>query len=90
VIAGRPQEAVCAGGGDRQTPCGFVLFIPSPDTRQQLTMTGVAGAEKIKDSTLDCMASPTSKALRESRPRRLMSLALPVTTQFDNIVVPVQ
>jgi len=29
---------------------------------QQLTMTGVAGAEEIKNSTLDCMASPTSKA----------------------------
>jgi len=25
-------------------------------------MTGVAGAEEIKDSTLDCMALPTSKA----------------------------
>jgi len=51
-------------------------------------MTGVAGAEEIKDSTLDCMASPTSKAFRESRPRRLMSLVLPITTQVDNIVVP--
>jgi len=49
-------------------------------------MTGVAGAEEIKDSTLDCMASQTSKA----RPRRLMSLALPIMTQFDNIVVLVQ
>ena len=57
---------------------------------QQLTMTGVAGAEKTKDSTLDCMASPTSKAFPESRPCRLMSLVLPVTTQFDNIVVLVQ
>jgi len=50
-------------------------------------MTGVAGAEDIKDITLDCMASSTSKAFRESRPRRLMSLALPVTTQVNNIVV---
>jgi len=47
--------------------------------RLQLTMTSFAGAEEIKDSTLDCMASPTSKAFPESRPRRL-SLALPVTT----------
>jgi len=31
---------------------------------QQLTMTGVAGAEEIKDSTLDCVASSTSKAFR--------------------------
>ena len=53
-------------------------------------MTGVAGAEEIKDSTFDCLASPTSKAFRESRPRRLMSLALPVTTQVNNIVLLVQ
>jgi len=53
-------------------------------------MTGVAGAEEIKDSTLDCMASPTSKAFPESRPCRVMSLALPVMTQFGNIVVLVQ
>ena len=53
-------------------------------------MTGVAGAEEIKDSTLDCMALPTSKVFPESHPHRLMSLALPVTTQFDNIVVLVQ
>jgi len=53
-------------------------------------MTGIAGANEIKDSTLDCMASPTSKAFPESRPHRLMSLALPVTTQFDNIVILVQ
>ena len=53
-------------------------------------MTGVAGADEIKDSMLDCMASPTSKAFPESRPHRLMSLALPVTTQFDNIVILVQ
>jgi len=52
-------------------------------------MTGVARAEEIKDSTLDCLASPTSKACK-SRPRRLMSLALPVTTQVNNIVVLVQ
>jgi len=58
--------------------------------RQQFTMTGVAGAEEIKDSTLDCMALPTSKVFPESHPHRLMSLALPVTTQFDNIVVLVQ
>ena len=51
-------------------------------------MTGVV--EEIKDSTLDCMASPTSEAFPESRPRRLMSLALPVMTQFDNIMVLVQ
>jgi len=54
-------------------------------------MIGVAGAEEIKDSTLDCMASSTSKAFPESRPRRLqMSLALHVTTQRDNIIVLVQ
>jgi len=53
-------------------------------------MTGIAGAEEIKDSTLDCMSSPTSKVFIESRPRRLMSLVLPVTTQFDNIVVLLQ
>jgi len=53
-------------------------------------MTGVAAAEEIKDNTLDCLASPTSKAFHESRQRRLMSLALPVTTQFDNIVILVQ
>jgi len=51
-------------------------------------MTGIAGAEEIKDSMLDCIASPTSKAFSESRPRRLMSLPLPVMTQFDNVVVP--
>jgi len=33
-------------------------------------MIGVAGAEEIKDSALDCMASPASKAFNESRPRR--------------------
>jgi len=36
--------------------------------------------QEIKDSTLDRMASPASKAFNESRPRRLrhlMSLALP-------------
>jgi len=32
--------------------------------RQQLMMTGVVGAEEIKDSKLDCVASPTSKAFR--------------------------
>jgi len=53
-------------------------------------MTSVAGAKEIKDSMLDCMASPTSKAFLESHPHRLMSLALPVTTQFDNIIVLVQ
>jgi len=53
-------------------------------------MTGIAGTEEIKDSTLDCMASPTYKAFPESRPHRLISLALPVTTQFNNIVVLVQ
>jgi len=37
-----------------------------------------AGAEQIKDSTLDCMASPASKAFNESRLRHLMSLALPL------------
>jgi len=40
-----------------------------------------AGAEEIKDSTLDSTASPASKTFNESRPRRLrhlMSLALPV------------
>jgi len=66
------------------------LFYIESLPHQQLTMTGVAGAEEIKDSTLACMASPTSKAFPESRPRHLMSLALPVTTQFDNIVVLVQ
>jgi len=34
------------------------------------------GAEEIKGSTTDCTASPASKAFNESRPRRLMSLAL--------------
>jgi len=53
-------------------------------------MIGVAGTEEIKDSMLDCMVSPTSKACPKSRSCRLMSLALPVTTQFDNIVVLVQ
>jgi len=53
-------------------------------------MTSVAGAEEIKDSTPDCMASQTSKAFLESRPRHLMSLALPIMTQFDNIVILVQ
>jgi len=42
-------------------------------------MTGVAGAEEIEDSTLDHKASPDSKAFNESRPRRLMSLVLPVS-----------
>ena len=51
-------------------------------------MTGIAGAEEIRGSMLDCMASPTSKAFNvESRQHRLMSLALHITTQFDNIVV---
>jgi len=53
-------------------------------------MTGIAGAEEIKDSTLDCMVSPTYKAFPESRPHRLISLALPITAQFNNIVVLVQ
>jgi len=35
--------------------------------RQQLTMTGVAGAEEIKDSTLDCLASPTSHSASLAR-----------------------
>jgi len=34
--------------------------------------TGIAGAEEIKDSMLDCIRS-----IPKSRPRRLMSLALP-------------
>jgi len=37
-----------------------------------------AGEEEIKDSMLDRMASPASKAFSECRPRRLMSLVLPV------------
>jgi len=40
-----------------------------------------AEIEDIKDSTLDCMASPASKAFNESCPRRLhrpVSLALPI------------
>jgi len=53
-------------------------------------MTDVAGAEEIKDSMLDCLASPTSKVFRECGLRRLMSLALPVTTEVNNIVVLVQ
>jgi len=36
--------------------------------------------EDIKGSTLDCTASPASKAFNESRPRHLMSLALPVSS----------
>jgi len=51
--------------------------------RQQLKMTDVAGVEEIKDSMLDCVVSPTSKAFPESRLRRLISLALSITTQFD-------
>ena len=42
-----------------------------------------AGAEEIKDSTLDRMASPGSKAFNESRlhrPRHLMSLVIPIRT----------
>jgi len=37
-----------------------------------------------------CMVYPITKAFRKSRPRCLMSLALPVTTKYDNIVVLVQ
>jgi len=36
-----------------------------------------ARMEDIKDSTLDYTTSPASKAVNESRSRRLMSLALP-------------
>ena len=42
-----------------------------------------AGVEEIKDSALDCTASPTSKAFNESHLRclcHLMSLALPTIT----------
>jgi len=39
-----------------------------------------AGTEEIKDSTLERTASPASKAFNESRPRHLMSLALPFST----------
>jgi len=47
----------------------------------------VAGAEEIKDSTLNRTASPASKALPESRPRRLMSLALPcVATDTHSLI----
>jgi len=38
--------------------------------------------EDIKDSMLDCTALPASKAFNESRPRRLMSLALPLTSIY--------
>ena len=37
-----------------------------------------AGAEEIKDSTLDSTASPASKTFNESHLRHLMSLALTV------------
>ena len=51
----------------------------SPDSQhQQLTMTSIAEAEEIKDSTLDCMMSPAFKTFPESRPHCLMSLAFPV------------
>jgi len=50
-------------------------------------MTSVPGEEEIKENTHDCMVSPTSKGFPESRPHHLMSLALPVKTQLDNIVV---
>ena len=46
-------------------------------------MAGVAGAEGHRQYA-DCMASPASKAIPESRPRRLMSLALP---QADALTV---
>jgi len=55
--------------------------------RQQLTTAGVARAEEIKGSTLDCMASPACKVFSEScprhthRPRRLMYLALPLKSK---------
>ena len=57
---------------------GIVQFFTESMPHQQLTMTGIAGAEEIKDSTLDCMEFPTSNAFPESHPHRLMSLALPV------------
>jgi len=41
----------------------IVQFYTESLSRQQLTITGVARAEEIKDSTLDCVASSTSKAL---------------------------
>jgi len=69
---------------------GIVIFYMASLPCQQLTMTGVAGAKVIKDSTLDWMALPTTTAFPESRLRCLMSLALPNTTQFDNIAVHVQ
>jgi len=67
----------------RSSP-GFSVGVSSvqlntcPDSaRQQLMMNGVARAEEIKDGTLDCMASPASKAFPDSHPRRMMSLVLP-------------
>ena len=52
----------------------------SPDLpRQQLTITGVAGAEEIEDGMLDCMASPASKSFNKSRPHSLISIVLPTT-----------
>ena len=59
------------------------IFRLAATQRQQLMMTDVAGAEEVKDSTLDCMASTASKAFSEFRPRRprhLMSLVLPSIT----------
>jgi len=47
-------------------------------------MTGVAGAEEIKDSTLDCMATPATTAFPESHPhclRRPIYLAFPLKSK---------
>ena len=44
-----------------------------------------AGTEEIKDSTLERTASPASKAFNESRPRHLMSLALPVFFGYGTV-----
>jgi len=60
-----------------------------PRPSQQLTITGVAGAEAIEDTMLDCTTSLASKAFNESRPRclrRLMSLVLPATLAVDAVM----
>jgi len=44
---------------------------------QQLTITSIVGVEEIKDSMLDCMASPASKAFPGSRLHCLMFFVLP-------------
>ena len=69
--------------------CSYSQLDKQPRPSQQLMMTGVAGVEEMKDSTLDRRASPASKALNLSRPHppchpcflhHLMSLVLPISS----------